>query len=72
MLQRKLRNCYAKRAWKAKFKLENRERIKKGLPALKRPYGRGKAWRQRGAFRKQLGLPLGPTTYTTAKVKWGF
>lgn len=61
---RKMKRKESKKAWKIKFRLENEDRIKKGLPPLKRPYGRGKAWKLRGARRKRMGLPVGPTTFT--------
>lgn len=61
---RKIKRKESKKAWKIKFRLENEDRVKKGLPPLKRPYGRGKAWKLRGAMRKRIGLPVGPTTFT--------
>ncbi|OXA37697.1 Transposon Tf2-8 polyprotein [Folsomia candida] len=65
--QRKIRNYQSRKNWKLKFKLENEERLRKGLSLLKKPYSKGKAWRERGALRKRLGLPIGPTTFTTRR-----
>ncbi len=62
--QKKIRNFKSKQNWKQKFKLENEERLKRGELALKRPYGKGAAWKKKGAFRKHIGLQVGPTTFT--------